>query len=237
MHASKDSQMDASMHTPGTTTRLIWFAFLVLVPATFLAGCRGRSEKTPQAASPANSAAAARQPAKPINSKNPVVRIDTSSGPITLTLNGIESPGTVSNFVNYATEGFYDNTIIHYVAPGQMIVAGGYTSDRQPKPARTPIRNEAHNGLKNVRGTIAMARDPSHIDSATSQFFINLADAPQRDHLGDAPNQYGYCVFGQVTDGLDTADKISQAPTTNLSGDLAQTPDPPVIIKSIRVIQ
>jgi cyclophilin family peptidyl-prolyl cis-trans isomerase len=118
-----------------------------------------------------------------------------------------------------------------------MIVAGGYSADRKAKTAGTPIRNEAHNGLKNTRGTIAMARDPSQIDSATSQFFINLADAPQRDHTGDSPETYGYCVFGEVTEGLDVAEKIAQTPTTDQGSDLAQTPDPPVVIKAVRVIR
>jgi cyclophilin family peptidyl-prolyl cis-trans isomerase len=124
---------------------------------------------------------------------------------------------------------------VHYVAPGKMIVAGGYSADHKPKAARTPIRNEAHNGLKNLRGTIAMARDASLRDSATTQFFINLSDAPQRDHTGDTPDNYGYCVFGEVIAGLDVAEKISQLPTTDQGGDLAQTPNPPVIVKSIRV--
>ncbi len=141
------------------------------------------------------------------------------------------------NFLNYSSDGFYDNSLVHFVDPGKMIVAGGYAADRTPKPTRTPIRNEAHNGLKNVRGTIAMARDASRIDSATSQFFINLADAPQRDHTGDTAADYGYCVFGQVTEGLAVADRISKSPTTDVGGDLAQTPDPPVVIKSIRVVQ
>jgi peptidyl-prolyl cis-trans isomerase B (cyclophilin B) len=118
-----------------------------------------------------------------------------------------------------------------------MIVAGGYAADRTPKPARQSIRNEAHNGAKNVRGSIAMARDASLIDSATSQFFINLADAPQRDHQGDTAADYGYCVFGEVTEGLDVAEKISKSSTTDLGGDLAQSPDPSVIIKSIRIVQ
>ena len=96
-----------------------------------------------------------------------------------------------------------------------MLVAGGYSADRKAKPTRTPIRNEAHNGVKNTRGTIAMARDASLIDSATTQFFINLADAPKRDHTGDTPANYGYCVFGEVTEGLDVAEKISQSPSTN----------------------
>jgi cyclophilin family peptidyl-prolyl cis-trans isomerase len=81
-----------------------------------------------------------------------------------------------------------------------------------------------------------MTRDPALIDSATSQFFINLEDAPQRDHQGDTADQYGYCVFGQVTDGLEVADKISQSPTKTLAGDLQQTPDPPVVITSVRVV-
>lgn len=82
-----------------------------------------------------------------------------------------------------------------------------------------------------------MARDESLIDGATTQFFLNLADAPQRDHTGDTPANYGYCVFGEVTEGLDVAEKISQSPTTNGGGDLAQTPDPPMVIKSIRVVR
>lgn len=198
-------------------------------------GC-GSGGETPPAESPGEPAAATAVRPKPINSKNPIIRIETNLGPITLKLDGVNAPGTVRNFLNYATEGFYDNTIVHYVAPGKMIVAGGYTVDRQQKPPRTAIRNEAHNGLKNVRGTIAMTRDPASIDSATSQFFINLEDAPQCDHQGDSADQYGYCVFGQVTEGLETADQISQSPTTSFDGDLSQSPEPPVIIKSIRVV-
>jgi cyclophilin family peptidyl-prolyl cis-trans isomerase len=152
-------------------------------------------------------------------------------------LDGIRAPGTVRNFLNYVNDGFYENTLVHYVAPDKMFVAGGYSTDGKPKAARGPIRNEAHNGVKNVRGTIAMARDQSAIDSATTQFFINLADAPQRDHTGDTPANYGYCVFGQVTEGLDVAEKISQSPTTDQGGDLSQTPNPPVVIKTVRVVR
>jgi cyclophilin family peptidyl-prolyl cis-trans isomerase len=152
-------------------------------------------------------------------------------------LDAVRAPGTVRNFLNYAGEGFYDNTIIHYVDPGEMILAGGYSAEHQAKPPRLPIRNEAHNGLKNTRGTIAMARDQSLIDNATSQFFINLADAPQRDHAGDTAEKYGYCVFGEVIEGLDIAERISQSPTTDLGGDLVKTPEPRVVIKSIRVVR
>jgi cyclophilin family peptidyl-prolyl cis-trans isomerase len=169
--------------------------------------------------------------------QHPVVRIETNQGAITVRLDAVRAPVTVRNFLNYASDGFYDNTIVHYVDPGKMILAGGYTTDRQAKPPRLAIRNEAHNGLKNTRGTIAMTRDPGQIDSATSQFFINLADAPQRDHQGDTPEAYGYCVFGEVTEGLDVAEKISQMSTSNLGGDLLQTPEPPVIINSVRVVR
>ncbi len=227
--------MNAHAHRPTPSTGEILLAGITLILVAGAIGCGGDTKK-PSTAATSTTPPATSLPPKPINSKHPVVRLETNLGAITMKLDGVSAPGTVRNFLNYATEGFYDNTIVHYVAPGKMIVAGGYAADRQPKPARTAIRNEAHNGLKNVRGTIAMTRDPAHIDSATSQFFFNLEDAPQRDHQGDTADLYGYCVFGQVTDGLDVADKISQAPTSNLPGDLAQTPDPPVIIKSIRVV-
>src|SRR5262245_33253360 len=210
-------------------------AFVAVLVAASMAGCN--REPADPAASNSSGGVAAQAERKSINLKTPTVRLETSAGPITVRLDGVQAPGTVRNFLNYADEGFYDNTLIHYVDPGKMIVAGGYTAERTPKAAHASIRNEAHNGLKNVRGTIAMARDASLIDSATSQFFINLTDAPQRDHTGDTPANYGYCVFGEVTGGLDVADKISQSPTTNQGGDLTQTPNPPVVIRSIRVVR
>jgi cyclophilin family peptidyl-prolyl cis-trans isomerase len=209
------------------------------VCAAGLTGCGDSESSSAPADQPTRNtnASNANATAKQVDLKHPVVRIETSHGAITVELDAVRAPGTVRNFLNYDSEGFYDNTIVHYVDPEKMILAGGYTLDRQAKPARAPIRNEAHNGLKNVRGTIAMTRDPSQIDNATSQFFINLADAPQRDHRGDSPDEYGYCVFGEVTDGLDIAERISQSPTTDLRGDLVKTPDPPVVIKSIRVVR
>src|SRR3954469_16120466 len=227
-----------------TRMRFGWFwlfaCILASFPAVQFAGCN-RSPSKPEAASTGKSgvdvAAAAGPVAKNVDLERPEIQIDTSAGPITVRLDGIRAPGTVRNFLNYANDGFYENTLVHYVDPGKMVVAGGYSADHKPKAGRTPIRNEAHNGVKNVRGTIAMARDPSLIDSATTQFFINLADAPQRDHTGDTPANYGYCVFGAVTEGLDVAEKISQSPTTDQGGDLAQTPNPPVIVKSIRVVR
>ncbi|HEX4414857.1 MAG TPA: peptidylprolyl isomerase [Lacipirellulaceae bacterium] len=203
-----------------------------------LAGCTKNAAKS---STDASSSATDASPGKGSNStpnlETPSVRIETSAGPITVKLDGIQAPGTVRNFLNYVNDKFYDNTIVHYVDPSKLILAGGYNADRTPKPSPIPIRSEAHNGLKNVRGTIAMTRDPDQIDSATSQFFINLTDAPQRDHTGDTADKYGYCVFGRVTEGLEVADKISQSPTADKGGDLTKTPDPPVVIKSIRVVE
>lgn len=222
----------------------IWagIAAALLVAAT---GCRNEEQEAGPAAAPAAGTAAgtatpSAAPAADLPSADPdhpIVRIDTNLGPITIQLDAEHAPGTVNNFINYVSDEFYTNTVFHYVDPGNMILGGGYTNDRQPKPAGMAIRNEAHNGLKNVRGTVAMARDQAAVDSATSQFFINLADAPQRDHRGDGPQEYGYCVFGRVIDGLDVADRISQSPTSDLAGDLVQTPEPPVVIESIQVVR
>lgn len=174
---------------------------------------------------------------KSVDREHPVVVVDTNLGVINIRLDAERAPGTVRNFLNYVNDGFYDNTLVHYVDADKTIIAGGYAADRTQKPTRQSIRNEAHNGVKNTRGTVAMARDASLIDSATSQFFINLADAPQRDYQGDSAEQYGYCVFGEITKGLDVAQQISQTPTTSLANDLVRTPDPPVLIKTIRVTE
>ncbi len=222
---------------PPIGTQSNWRGALIAMLFAALAGCnRGEPADDASPAASTRKPAAVEQP-KEIDRAHPVVRIDTSQGAITLRLDAVHAPGTVRNFLNYATSGFYDNTIVHYVDPGQMIVAGGYTTDQTPKPPRPSIRNEAHNGLKNVRGTVAIARDQSLIDSATSQFFINLADAPQRDYRGDTAEEYGYCVFGEVIEGLDVADRVSRAPTTDLGGDLLQTPDRPIVVNSIRVVR
>jgi peptidyl-prolyl cis-trans isomerase A (cyclophilin A) len=219
---------------------LLRFGVFVLLAAAGFAGCN-RSSSTPETTGSDKSAAAVAAPvsptAKAVDLEKPVVQIETSAGSITVRLDGMKAPGTVRSFLSYANDGFYENTLVHYVNPGKMVVAGGYSADYKAKPARMTIRNEADNDVKNVRGTIAMARDASRIDSATTQFFINLADAPQRDHTGDTPANYGYCVFGEVTEGLDVAEKISQSPTTDKGGDLAQSPNPPVVIKSIRVVR
>jgi cyclophilin family peptidyl-prolyl cis-trans isomerase len=215
-----------------------WFAVSIAIMSA--AGCKRDAAETaptpPAVTDTQSSTAAAPKPSRE-ERLHPTVVVDTSEGTIKIKLNADKSPGTVRNFLNYVNNSFYDNTLVHFVDADKMIVAGGYAADRTQKSVEPPIRNEAHNELKNVRGTIAMARDATRIDSATSQFFINLADAPQRDHQGDSAADYGYCVFGEVTEGLDVAEKISRASTTDRGADLVQTPDPAVVIKSIRAAQ
>lgn len=142
----------------------------------------------------------------------PEILIETTMGDIHVRLNAEKAPLTVDNFLlNYVDQGFYDNTIFHYVDKGYMIAAGGYTADLQQKATRDGIPNEADNGLKNLRGTIAMARYPDDADSANCQFFINLNDNATLDHLSsDAPEKCGYCVFGEVTQGMDVVDRIAE---------------------------
>lgn len=205
----------------------------LVVPALFLAGCGQdppAAKDSPKRDSP--------RPATKTDPVHPVVRMDTTAGSITIRLDAEHAPGTVRNFLNYVNNGFYSDTLIHYIAADKMIMGGGFTSKGAAKPAGPEIRNEAHNGLTNTRGTIAMARNAeAGIDTATSQFFINLTDSASFDHRGDTADDYGYCVFGEVTDGLDVADRISRLTTRDGGGDLVQTPDPPVVVKAIRVVR
>jgi len=165
----------------------------------------------------------------------PEVLIKTSLGDILVRLDAQKAPVTVDNFlVNYVDRGFYDNTIVHYVDKGFMIAAGGYTTELEPKETRAYIRNEADNEAENLRGTIAMARHPEHIDSATSQFYINLVDNPSLDHKSsETADDYGYCVFGKVTEGMDVVDRIAGVEVED-KGEFASTPVQPVTINSIQ---
>ncbi len=144
--------------------------------------------------------------------ENPKVSMQTSQGTITLELYADKSPKTVENFLSYVDSGYYEGTIFHRVIEGFMIQGGGFDPDMQKKPARAPIDNEADNGIKNDRGTIAMARtgDPH---SATAQFFINLKDNGFLNHKDKSKRGWGYTAFGRVTDGMDTVDKIAATPT------------------------
>ena len=148
--------------------------------------------------------------------ENPQVTLETSKGTIVLELDAEKAPKTVENFIAYAESGFFDGTIFHRVIPGFMVQGGGLTADMTKKDTRPPIQNEADNGLKNNRGTIAMARtgDPH---SATAQFFINLVDNGNLDHTGKGAG-WGYAVFGHVTEGMDVVDAIAAVKTTRKSG-------------------
>lgn len=143
-----------------------------------------------------------------------MVRFQTTHGDFTVELFEADAPETVQNFLRYVDEGFFDGTIFHRVIPGFVIQGGGLTSDMRPKRTHPPIRNEAHNGLKNERGTLSMART-SDINSATSQFFVNLAD---NDFLDHRPGEYGYAVFGRVTEGMDVVDRIAAVATGRRKG-------------------
>ncbi|WP_446423997.1 peptidylprolyl isomerase [Mailhella sp.] len=140
---------------------------------------------------------------------NPMVLMETSSGDILLELFEDKAPATVANFLRYVDEEFYSYTIFHRVLKDFMIQGGGLGVRMDEKPTHEPIQNEAGNGLKNVRGTIAMART-SEPHSAAAQFFINVVDNDFLDHVDDTPENFGYCVFGQVEDGMDVVDKIAK---------------------------
>jgi peptidyl-prolyl cis-trans isomerase A (cyclophilin A) len=165
---------------------------------------------------------------------NPKVLIKTSKGDITVELFADKAPITVKNFLAYVDKNFYDNTIFHRVIKGFMIQGGGLAADFREKSGMAPIKNEAGNGLTNLRGTIAMART-GVVDSATSQFFINHADNPFLDHKNNTADGFGYCVFGKVTAGLDVVDAIAVVPTTTKHGS-QDVPRETVTILSVRRI-
>lgn len=166
-------------------------------------------------------------------SQQPRVIIETSKGSITIVLNLEEAPITCENFLNYVRNGFYEQTIFHRVIPNFMIQGGGFTVDMTQKATDRQIKNEADNGLKNLRGTLAMARTQV-VDSATSQFFINLVDNSFLDHQGKTPNGYGYAVFARVTEGMEVVDSIAKAATGN-DGPHQDVPKEPIIIERITI--
>ncbi len=159
------------------------------------------------------------------------VLLTTSEGNIELALDNQKAPVSVKNFVEYVNSGFYNGTTFHRVIPGFMVQAGGFVDEMKQKATNPPIKNEADNGLRNLRGTIAMARTAEK-DSATSQFFINIADNAFLDH---GQRDFGYAVFGKVVKGMDVADKISQVQTTNV-GPYQNVPSKPIVIKSAKVL-
>ena len=160
--------------------------------------------------------------------------METSMGTISLELDEEKSPATVENFCRYASEGFYDGTIFHRVIDTFMIQGGGFTKEMNQKDTYEPIRIESMNGLKNLRGTIAMARTMIP-DSATSQFFINLVDNDFLDFTAPTAQGYGYAVFGRVTDGIEVVDRIAKV-RTGFSGPHQNVPEVPVIIKKVTML-
>ncbi len=159
------------------------------------------------------------------------VLFTTSAGNIELELNDRQAPLTVRNFVNYVNQGFYNGTLFHRVIPGFMIQGGGFTDAMQQKLAGAPVKNEADNGLLNRRGGIAMARTEDK-DSATSQFFINVADNAFLDHN---QKQAGYAVFGRVIRGMEVADQIFHKPTHQV-GPYQNVPEQPIVLLSAKII-
>ena len=160
------------------------------------------------------------------------VTIETSLGTMKASLDEEKAPLTVANFLRYVDAGFYDGTIFHRVIPNFMIQGGGFTPDMRQKPTQTPVKNEAANGLRNDRGTLAMARTMV-VDSATSQFFINHRDNDFLNFRASNPQGFGYAVFGKLTEGLDVLDRIAAVPTGNV-GPHGDVPREPVVIVSIR---
>lgn len=165
----------------------------------------------------------------------PRVLMQTSMGNIVLELYPNKAPKTVANFLEYVRDGFYNGTIFHRVISNFMIQGGGFTVNYKRKQTRPPIMNEADNGLKNLRGTIAMARtfEPQ---SATAQFFINVVNNPFLDHKNDTPRGWGYCVFGKVVKGMKVVDKIRNVPTGQAGPFSQNAPLTPVVIKKMTVI-
>ena len=203
---------------------------LVLTLALALGGCgsSGLAAQQDAAALP-QSDAAAQDDAAPAK---PIVEMVTTMGTIEVQLFPDESPVGTANFLAYVDAQFYDATIIHRVIPGFVIQGGGLTADMTQKPTQAPITNEAGNGLLNKRGTLSYART-SVVDSATSQFFVNLVDNSFLDHVDDTPSGFGYAVFGEVITGMDVVDAIA-AVATHTVGQYDDVPVTAVVVTSAR---
>ena len=164
----------------------------------------------------------------------PLVNIETSEGMIVLELDATQAPGSVENFLAYVNDGFYDGTIFHRVIDGFMIQGGGFTEDFKRKETRDPISNEANNGMKNRRYSIAMARTNSP-HSATAQFFINTVDNNSLDYTSSTPRGWGYAVFGHVVDGFEVVNNISSTVTGPGGPFSRDTPQEPIVITKVQL--
>lgn len=163
---------------------------------------------------------------------NPVVLFSTNQGDIKVKLNRDAAPITVENFIGYVNDGFYDGVIFHRVIPNFMVQTGGFTPDMKQKTPKAPIKNEADNGLRNSRGTLSMART-TDVDSATSQFFININE---NKFLDNGERDFGYAVFGEVIEGMDIVDKIA-AVQTGTVGNFRDVPQESIVINSAKVVE
>ncbi|WP_305906764.1 peptidylprolyl isomerase [Methylomarinum sp. Ch1-1] len=163
------------------------------------------------------------------------VKLTTSMGEIVIQLNAEKAPISAENFLTYVRDGFYDGTIFHRVIPGFMAQGGGFDSDFKQKQTHAPIKNEADNGLKNKRGTLAMARTPDP-DSATAQFFINYKDNSFLDFSSPTPNGWGYAVFAEVVEGMDVVDQMADVPTGN-HGMHQDVPKTDIVIEKAEVVE
>ncbi len=166
---------------------------------------------------------------------SPKIKFQTTMGDIVIQLDAEKAPISAENFLNYINAGFYTGTVFHRIIPGFMAQGGGFTTDFEQKPVKAAIKNEANNGLKNDRGTLAMARtnDPH---SATAQFFINYKDNGSLNHTSESPSGWGYAVFGKVIEGMDVVDKMADAPTGN-RGMHQDVPQTDIIIEKAEVIK
>lgn len=202
-----------------------WLLFTLLVPALPVLALAA-----PPPSAPPTAASTAAAPA------HPQVEIKTSLGEIVIELFPDKSPKTVANFLQYVKDGFYAGTVFHRVIPGYLVQGGLYTRELQPKRTQPPIPDEANNGLSNLRGTVAAARGPD-VDSATSQFFINVVDNPRLDYVGNQSGMtWGYAVFAKVVKGMDVVDKIDNLPTGPQGPFIGDVPRPLVVIESAKLI-
>jgi cyclophilin family peptidyl-prolyl cis-trans isomerase len=205
-----------------------YLTLMALAMFPIFASCETKEETDKAAAAAPGEAAATTAP-----EKAPKVRLKTSMGDIVLELNAEKAPISVENFLSYVKKKHYDDTVFHRVLPNFMIQGGGFTvvnGQMNQKSVDRPIKNEGQNGLKNLRGTIAMARTAA-LDSATSQFFINVVDNAGLDY----PNNGGYAVFGKVVEGMDVVDKIKAGKTVTDPRGEPSVPVEPVVIKSAAI--
>ena len=208
------------------------FGFASLFAPLFILGCASTNSAIASQTQPNSTSNANTQ--ETTMSNMPLVELETSMGNITIELNEEKAPKTVENFLNYVKSGHYDGTIFHRIIDGFMIQGGGMDAEMNEKATNAPVENEADNGLKNDKGTLAMARtqDPH---SATSQFFVNVKDNDFLNHSGKNMQGWGYTVFGKVTSGMDVIEKMRGVPTGRF-GMHADVPKEPVIINSATIV-